>query len=63
MAELSSHANPAHVLQCHTDLYTWSGQDPEGVFPAVLGHEGAGIIESVGEGVTSCKPGDHVIRE
>jgi S-(hydroxymethyl)glutathione dehydrogenase/alcohol dehydrogenase len=46
---------------CHTDAYTWSGQDPEGIFPSVLGHEGAGIVESVGEGVTSLKPGDHVI--
>jgi len=46
---------------CHTDAYTLSGQDPEGLFPVVLGHEGAGIVESVGEGVTSVKPGDHVI--
>lgn len=46
---------------CHTDAYTLSGKDPEGIFPAILGHEGAGIIESVGEGVTSLKPGDHVI--
>lgn len=46
---------------CHTDAYTLSGQDPEGVFPAVLGHEGAGVVVSVGEGVTSVKPGDHVI--
>eukprot|EP01130_Rhizamoeba_saxonica_P007215 TRINITY_DN2911_c1_g1_i1.p1 TRINITY_DN2911_c1_g1~~TRINITY_DN2911_c1_g1_i1.p1 ORF type:complete len:383 (-),score=86.08 TRINITY_DN2911_c1_g1_i1:29-1177(-) len=46
---------------CHTDLYTLSGKDPEGLFPVVLGHEGGGIVESVGEGVTSVQPGDHVI--
>ncbi|RVD85555.1 uncharacterized protein DFL_003875 [Arthrobotrys flagrans] len=46
---------------CHTDQYTLSGKDPEGAFPVILGHEGAGIVESVGEGVTSVKPGDHVI--
>ncbi|GBP69504.1 Alcohol dehydrogenase class-3 [Eumeta japonica] len=46
---------------CHTDAYTLSGKDPEGVFPVVLGHEGGGIVESVGEGVTTVKPGDHVI--
>ena len=46
---------------CHTDYYTLSGADPEGIFPAVLGHEGAGIVVEVGEGVTSVKPGDHVI--
>ena len=46
---------------CHTDAYTLSGADPEGVFPAVLGHEGAGIVEAVGEGVTSLQVGDHVI--
>lgn len=46
---------------CHTDAFTLSGVDPEGVFPAVLGHEGAGIVVEVGEGVTSVKPGDHVI--
>ncbi|KAL1139993.1 hypothetical protein AAG570_006970, partial [Ranatra chinensis] len=46
---------------CHTDAYTLDGHDPEGLFPCVLGHEGAGIVESVGEGVTSVKPGDHVI--
>jgi len=42
---------------CHTDAYTLSGADPEGVFPVVLGHEGGGIVESVGEGVTAVKPG------
>ncbi|KAK9453892.1 chaperonin 10-like protein [Dipodascopsis uninucleata] len=46
---------------CHTDAYTLSGKDPEGAFPVILGHEGAGIVESVGEGVTNVKPGDHVI--
>ncbi|CAO1398085.1 unnamed protein product [Diamesa serratosioi] len=46
---------------CHTDAYTMSGEDPEGLFPSVLGHEGAGIVESVGEGVTDFKVGDHVI--
>jgi S-(hydroxymethyl)glutathione dehydrogenase/alcohol dehydrogenase len=46
---------------CHTDYYTLSGADPEGLFPAVLGHEGAGIVVDVGPGVTSLKPGDHVI--
>jgi S-(hydroxymethyl)glutathione dehydrogenase/alcohol dehydrogenase len=46
---------------CHTDYYTLSGADPEGLFPAVLGHEGAGIVQEVGAGVTSLKPGDHVI--
>eukprot|EP00049_Salpingoeca_infusionum_P008022 m.129524 g.129524 ORF g.129524 m.129524 type:complete len:691 (-) comp13890_c0_seq1:180-2252(-) len=46
---------------CHTDVYTLSGQDPEGLFPSILGHEAGCIVESVGEGVTSVKPGDHVI--
>ena len=46
---------------CHTDAYTLSGADPEGLFPAILGHEGAGIVREVGTGVTSLKPGDHVI--
>lgn len=46
---------------CHTDAYTLSGADPEGEFPVILGHEGGSIVESVGEGVTSVKPGDHVI--
>ncbi|KAJ1565474.1 NAD/NADP dependent alcohol dehydrogenase, partial [Cladochytrium tenue] len=46
---------------CHTDAYTLSGLDSEGVFPVILGHEGGGIVESVGEGVTSVQPGDHVI--
>jgi len=46
---------------CHTDAFTLSGADPEGNFPAVLGHEGAGVVQEVGEGVTSLKPGDHVI--
>ncbi|WP_018983755.1 S-(hydroxymethyl)glutathione dehydrogenase/class III alcohol dehydrogenase [Salinimonas chungwhensis] len=46
---------------CHTDAFTLSGDDPEGTFPSILGHEGGGVVESVGEGVTSVKPGDHVI--
>lgn len=46
---------------CHTDAFTLSGEDPEGVFPAILGHEGGGIVEAVGEGVTSVSVGDHVI--
>ncbi|NVJ62451.1 MAG: S-(hydroxymethyl)glutathione dehydrogenase/class III alcohol dehydrogenase [Gammaproteobacteria bacterium] len=46
---------------CHTDAFTLSGEDPEGIFPAILGHEGGGIVESVGEGVTSVEVGDHVI--
>ena len=50
-----------HSGVCHTDAFTLSGADPEGVFPAVLGHEGAGVVVAVGEGVTSVKPDDHVI--
>lgn len=50
-----------HAALCHTDAYTLSGEDPEGLFPAVLGHESAGVVESVGEGVTSVVVGDHVI--
>ena len=46
---------------CHTDAFTLSGDDPEGAFPAILGHEGAGIVREVGAGVKSLKPGDHVI--
>lgn len=45
---------------CHTDTYTLSGSDPEGAFPAILGHEGAGYVESVGEGVEHVKEGDSV---
>lgn len=51
----------AYTGVCHTDAYTLSGKDPEGAFPVILGHEGAGIVESVGEGVTNVKPGDHVV--
>jgi S-(hydroxymethyl)glutathione dehydrogenase/alcohol dehydrogenase len=46
---------------CHTDAFTLSGDDPEGIFPAILGHEGGGIVEAVGEGVSSLAVGDHVI--
>ncbi|WP_445115649.1 S-(hydroxymethyl)glutathione dehydrogenase/class III alcohol dehydrogenase [Acinetobacter sp. WZC-1] len=50
-----------HTGVCHTDAFTLSGDDPEGIFPAILGHEGAGVVVQVGEGVTSVQPGDHVI--
>jgi S-(hydroxymethyl)glutathione dehydrogenase/alcohol dehydrogenase len=50
-----------HTGVCHTDAFTLSGDDPEGLFPVVLGHEGAGIVVEVGDGVTSVTPGDHVI--
>jgi S-(hydroxymethyl)glutathione dehydrogenase/alcohol dehydrogenase len=46
---------------CHTDEFTLSGKDPEGLFPAILGHEGAGVVVEVGPGISSLKPGDHVI--
>ena len=46
---------------CHTDAFTLSGDDPEGAFPTILGHEGAGVVAEVGPGVTSVQPGDHVI--
>jgi S-(hydroxymethyl)glutathione dehydrogenase/alcohol dehydrogenase len=46
---------------CHTDAFTLSGEDPEGIFPSILGHEGGGVVEEVGSGVTSVKAGDHVI--
>ena len=46
---------------CHTDAFTLSGDDPEGAFPAILGHEGAGVVVEVGPGVSSVAPGDHVI--
>ncbi|MCG7544668.1 S-(hydroxymethyl)glutathione dehydrogenase/class III alcohol dehydrogenase [Pseudoalteromonas sp. MM17-2] len=46
---------------CHTDAFTLSGEDPEGIFPAILGHEGGGVVEAIGEGVTSVAVGDHVI--
>src|ERR671916_3520027 len=46
---------------CHTDMYTASGVDPSGYAPCVLGHEGAGVVEAVGDGVASLAPGDHVV--
>ncbi|MEM7646248.1 MAG: S-(hydroxymethyl)glutathione dehydrogenase/class III alcohol dehydrogenase [Pseudomonadota bacterium] len=46
---------------CHTDAFTLSGEDPEGLFPVILGHEGGGVVEAIGEGVTSLQVGDHVI--
>ena len=46
---------------CHTDAFTLSGADPEGLFPAIMGHEGAGVVVDVGAGVTSVAAGDHVI--
>lgn len=46
---------------CHTDIYTLEGSDPEGLFPSILGHEAGCVVESVGEGVTTVKPGDHII--
>ena len=46
---------------CHTDEFTLSGADPEGIFPAILGHEGAGVVEAVGPGVSRIRPGDHVV--
>ncbi len=51
----------SHTGVCHTDAFTLSGEDPEGIFPAVLGHEGAGTVVACGAGVLSLKPGDHVI--
>ena len=46
---------------CHTDEFTLSGEDPEGLFPAILGHEGAGVVREVGKNIISLKEGDHVI--
>lgn len=50
-----------HTGVCHTDEYTRGGSDPEGLFPVILGHEGGGVVESIGEGVTNVAVGDHVI--
>jgi len=50
-----------YAAKVYSDAYTLSGKDPEGAFPIVLGHEGAGIVESVGEDVTTVEPGDHVV--
>jgi len=64
VAPPQAHEVRIHILHtgiCHTDEYTRSGKDPEGLFPVILGHEGGGVVESVGEGVTSVKVGDHVI--
>ncbi|KAK0467929.1 class III ADH enzyme [Desarmillaria tabescens] len=64
VAPPQAHEVRIHILHtgiCHTDEYTRSGKDPEGLFPVILGHEGGGIVESVGEGVTSVAVGDHVI--
>jgi len=46
---------------CHTDAFTLSGEDPEGLFPAIMGHEGGAVVVEIGAGVTSVKPGDHAI--
>ncbi|NNJ64949.1 MAG: alcohol dehydrogenase catalytic domain-containing protein, partial [Xanthomonadales bacterium] len=46
---------------CHTDAFTLTGEDPEGIFPSILGHEGGAVVEDIGPGVTSVAPGDHVI--
>ena len=54
---ITSHSQILATGVCHTDAYTLDGFDPEGLFPVVLGHEAGGIVESVGEGVTSVKPG------
>ena len=51
------HSSPVATALCHTDAYTLDGLDPEGLFPCILGHEAAGVVESVGEGVTSVQPG------
>uniref|UniRef100_A0A915ENQ9 Alcohol dehydrogenase-like N-terminal domain-containing protein n=1 Tax=Ditylenchus dipsaci TaxID=166011 RepID=A0A915ENQ9_9BILA len=50
-----------YTAVCHTDAYTLDGLDPEGIFPVILGHEAAGVVESTGEGVSHVAPGDHVI--
>lgn len=63
LSQSSQENNNSSILQilatgvCHTDAYTLDGHDPEGIFPVILGHEGGGVVESVGEGVTSVKEG------
>ncbi|MEA5163401.1 alcohol dehydrogenase catalytic domain-containing protein [Cereibacter johrii] len=47
--------------RCHTDVFTLSGKEPDGLFPVILGHEGCGVFEEVSKGVTAVQPGDHVI--
>jgi S-(hydroxymethyl)glutathione dehydrogenase/alcohol dehydrogenase len=65
--EVSEPKNGEVLLQlkatgvCHTDAYTLSGKDPEGIFPAIMGHEGGAVVVETGQGVTSVRPGDHVI--
>lgn len=61
MRRSPSNTDEERILTRAKDAYTLSGKDPEGAFPIVLGHEGAGIVESVGEGVTNVKPGEHVV--
>lgn len=60
-ASPSTTYTPVTFADNPADAYTLSGRDPEGAFPVILGHEGAGIVESVGERVTNVKPGDHVV--
>ena len=59
----SVHAQVVATGVCHTDAYTLEGHDPEGAFPCILGHEGGGIVESVGDGVSSVQPGQLKERE
>lgn len=61
MLSIYGYGVEADTKVCHTDAYTLSGKDPEGAFPVICGHEGGGVVESVGEGVTNVKVGDHVV--